>query len=86
MLTLCTGTIDKTRYVVHIDDGLKIEVDVFHGLNEGLVIAEIELRTEDEKYKAPDWLGDEISPDSEMYHMLSNSRLSLYPYSTWNKA
>lgn len=74
MLELCEkNIIDKTRYEVEFD-GKTFEVDVFHGVNEGLVLAELELQTEDEPYSAPEWLG-EVTGDMRYY----NSYLSKYP-------
>ena len=55
------------------------EVDVFHGDNEGLIMAEIELGSEDEAFERPDWLGEEVTGDRRYY----NSYLSKFPYKTW---
>lgn len=68
MMSLCLpGKIVKTRY--HIPSGKHIyEVDVFHDKNEGLVIAEIELTSEDELFEKPDWLGDEVTGRAEYYN------------------
>ncbi|MCX6302931.1 MAG: CYTH domain-containing protein [Bacteroidia bacterium] len=61
------GKIEKTRHMV--PQGKHIfEVDVFHDKNEGLVIAEIELGSESEKFEKPDWLGDEVTGKSEYYN------------------
>ena len=57
------------------------EVDVFHGANEGLVMAEIELASEDEPFEKPDWIGEEVSGDRRYY----NSMLTKEPYSQWTK-
>lgn len=60
LLFMCSGTrIGKTRYSV---DGW--EVDVFHGVLEGLVVAEIELKAEDQEFEAPHWLGAEVTHDA----------------------
>ena len=53
------------------------EVDVFHGANEGLVLAEIELSDELEAFEKPSWLGKEVTGDMRYY----NSMLSLHPFS-----
>jgi adenylate cyclase len=54
------GKIEKTRY--RIPSGKHVfEVDVFHGKNEGLVIAEIELESESEQFDKPDWIGEEVT-------------------------
>ena len=61
MMKLCLpGIIDKTRFIVP-SGSHTFEVDVFHGRNEGLVIAEIELSSKDEHYDIPDWLGAEVT-------------------------
>ncbi|WKW46202.1 CYTH domain-containing protein [Myroides sp. JBRI-B21084] len=79
LMLLCEDyIIDKTRYVVLNGDAV-FEVDVFEGLNEGLVIAEIELQTADEHFFKPDWLGDELTGDIRFY----NAYLSNHPFSTW---
>ncbi len=74
------GSIDKTRYLVKNTDGKHVwEVDEFHGDNEGLVMAEIELAAEDEAFDKPDWLGKEVTGDSRYY----NSMLKAHPYKSW---
>jgi len=55
------------------------EVDVFHGDNEGLVMAEIELGSPEEEFERPDWLGQEVTGDRHYY----NSFLSLHPFKSW---
>ena len=83
MLRLCEqGVIDKTRHIVEVTDGNVtnvFEIDEFHGDNEGLVIAEIELSSEDEEFLRPQWLGEEVTSDSRYY----NSYLSAHPYTLW---
>ena len=76
---LCAGpVIDKTRYrVAH--DAHVWDVDVFHGENAGLVLAEIELAREDECFACPAWLGAEVSGDPRYY----NSNLAQRPYRSW---
>ncbi len=65
---LCTGAvIDKTRFRVPYA-GKVWEVDVFHGDNDGLVVAEIELLREDEPFECPPWLGAEVSGDPRYYN------------------
>jgi len=74
------GMIEKTRYYVRNTDGIHVwEVDEFHKDNEGLVIAEIELESEDECFDIPDWLGEEVTSDPRYY----NSMLSRHPFKTW---
>lgn len=70
--------IAKTRYISEI--GGKIwEVDVFKGENEGLIVAEIELESEDEEFKRPEWILDEVSTDVRYY----NFNLTKNPFSRW---
>ena len=74
------GVIDKTRYLVRNTDGVHTwEVDEFHGDNEGLTVAEVELAAEDEPFDRPAWLGEEVTPDTRY----SNSALSNRPFKDW---
>lgn len=76
------GVIDKTRYFIRNEDGIHTwEVDVFHGDNEGLIIAEIELETEQDSFAKPDWLGEEVT-GNPMYY---NSAISKNPYRNWKE-
>ena len=70
--------IDKTRYIVE-HKGHTWEIDEFHGDNEGLVLAEIELGDVDEEYLRPPFLGREVTGDRHYY----NAYLSHHPYKTW---
>ncbi|MCB0472182.1 MAG: CYTH domain-containing protein [Flavobacteriaceae bacterium] len=72
------GVIDKTRYEVR-SGGHTFEIDEFYGENEGLIIAEVELSAEDEKFVKPDWLGDEVTGQVKYY----NSMLMKNPYKNW---
>lgn len=77
LMALCvSGVIDKTRYLVPFGKHT-YEVDVFHGANEGLVLAEIELSDEQEAFEKPSWLGEEVTGDVRYY----NSMLCLRPFS-----
>ncbi len=79
LLKLCEpGIIEKTRYRVKCGRHI-IEVDEFHGENEGLIVAEIELSSADESFEKPAWLGREVTGDQRYY----NSYLSRNPYSGW---
>lgn len=79
LLLLCEpGIVDKTRYLVDFS-GHTFEVDEFHGENQGLVMAELELVSEDEPYQRPEWLGDEVTGDRRYY----NAYLSKHPFTTW---
>jgi adenylate cyclase len=79
LLRLCEkGVIDKIRYEVIV--GVHVyEVDVFAKENEGLVIAEIELSSEEETFEKPNWLGKEVTGDKRYY----NSYLSKTPFKNW---
>lgn len=70
--------IEKTRYEIPIDAHLW-EIDVFHGDNDGLVLAEIELTDENEPFAHPDWLVQEVTGDPRYY----NSNLLQNPYKDW---
>jgi CYTH domain-containing protein len=72
------SVITKTRYLVDFKRHTW-EVDEFHGDNEGLVVAEIELDDENEIFEKPDWLDDEVTAD---YRYL-NSNLSKLSYKAW---
>lgn len=79
MLKLCRGgVVDKTRWLVPFG-GHTFEVDEFHGDNEGLLFAEVELQSEDENYDRPPFLGPEVTGNKHFYnsHLLSN------PYKLW---
>lgn len=79
LLTLCEkGIIDKKRYLVHFKNQI-VEVDVFFGENEGLIIAEIELTSTDILPQLPDWIGEEVTGDVKYY----NSQLSKHPFKLW---
>ena len=68
MTALCLpGRIEKTRYLVPAGKHT-FEVDVFHGKNEGLIIAEIELSSEDESFERPEWLGEEVTGNPAYYN------------------
>lgn len=81
LIPLCTsGLIDKTRHLVHNTDGRHTwEIDEFHGDNEGLVVAEIELSSEDDPFDRPAWLGEEVTGLRRYY----NASLSRHPYKEW---
>lgn len=79
LLTLCEkGTIDKIRYEIPLGNHT-YEVDVFAGENDGLVLAEIELNSENESFETPSWLGEEVTGDAQYY----NAYLSNNPYLSW---
>lgn len=72
--------ISKTRYLIK-SGNQTFEVDEFYGSNQGLIMAEIELKDEEEVFDRPDWLGEEVTSDIRYY----NSYLSKYPFSTWEE-
>lgn len=79
LLAICEpGIIEKTRYLISVQSHL-FEVDVFDGDNKGLIVAEVELQSEDESFVAPNWLGKEVTGDKKYY----NSNLSLHPFKNW---
>ena len=76
---MCLGDIiDKTRYPVVLG-ALTWEIDEFHGANQGLVVAEVELTHEDQPFERPPWLGEEVSHDPRYL----NARLVQHPYAAW---
>ncbi len=72
------GVVDKRRYLVK-SGSHTFEVDEFYGANEGLVMAEVELGSEDEPYEKPDFIGIEVTGDKRFY----NSHLLANPYCLW---
>ena len=79
LIKLCLpGTIEKERHYVKVGNHVW-EVDVFHGENEGLIVAEIELASEEELFELPAWAGEEVSNETRYY----NSMLAKNPFSRW---
>ena len=77
--TLCKRPlIEKVRYVLAVG-AHTWEIDVFEGDNAGLVVAEIELRREDEAFERPEWVGNEVTDDPRYF----NSNLVANPYRAW---
>ena len=74
-----TGAIEKTRYYVPVGKHL-FEVDEFHGNNQGLTLAEVELASPNEPFERPSWLGLEVTNDSRYY----NSMLARHPFALWD--
>jgi CYTH domain-containing protein len=72
--------IDKRRYLVEYE-GHTFEVDEFYGDNAGLTLAEVELKSEDEEFARPEWLGAEVTGIKRYY----NSHLRAYPYKDWSE-
>lgn len=79
LMKLCEpGVIDKTRYLVRSGSHI-FEVDEFYGENEGLVVAEVELESEEEEFVKPDFIAEEVTGDIRYY----NSQLMKKPYTSW---
>jgi CYTH domain-containing protein len=82
LLKLCEpGVIEKYRYEVEVGQHL-FEVDEFTGLNEGLLMAEVELQHENEAFVRPPWLGREVTGQEPYY----NSYLSKFPFKEWQNS
>jgi len=79
LLKICEkGIIEKIRHLIYFK-GHTFEVDEFSGENEGLILTEIELESEDYTFEKPEWLGEEVTGNNRYY----NSSLSRYPYKYW---
>lgn len=73
--------IEKTRHYVPMQ-GFEWEIDEFHGQNAGLVVAEIELDSEDQPFPRPEWLGAEVTHLERYYNVC----LVRHPYADWDEA
>ena len=81
MMKICLpGRVSKDRWLIH-SGAHTIEVDEFFDENQGLVMAEIELESEDEPYLKPDFLGREVTGNRRYY----NGHLTRYPYTLWTE-
>ncbi|GHC43677.1 CYTH domain-containing protein [Ulvibacter litoralis] len=79
LLLLCEeGIIEKIRYEIKAGNHI-FEVDEFFGNNAGLIVAEVELTTENEAFNKPSWLAEEVTGAIQYY----NSQLSKHPYKSW---
>lgn len=79
LLKICEpGVIDKTRHLVEVGKHT-YEVDEFHADNQGLIVAEVELSSEEETFEKPEWLGEEVTGDVKYF----NSMLMKNPYKNW---
>lgn len=78
LLSQCDKKIEKTRFIIEFA-GLNWEVDVFDGDNKGLIMAEIELESEDQVFEKPEWLGMEVTQDKRYL----NVNLINQPISSW---
>jgi CYTH domain-containing protein len=70
--------VEKIRYTEEVA-GHKWEIDVFKGKNEGLIVAEIEMKSEDEEIIYPHWIIDDVTKQDKYY----NSNLAKHPYKEW---
>ena len=78
MDTMCPFRLEKHRYEVSYQ-GFVFEIDEYFGDNAPLIVAELELPSEDAPFPCPDWLGEEITADGRF----TNAYLSKHPYSEW---
>lgn len=79
LLDICEKPlIEKNRYRIE-EGGLVWEIDEFFGENQGLIIAELELQSEDQEFEKPDWIGEEVTGDPRYY----NANLIKNPYTKW---
>ena len=79
LTSFCDGVLEKVRHHVRVD-GMLFEIDEFHGDNEGLIVAEIELTALDAAFPRPPWLGREVSALTRYY----NVNLIAHPYRQWS--
>jgi adenylate cyclase len=82
LLALCDGPLVRKLRRVVVHAGATWEIDEFLGDNAGLVVAEIELASEDEAFEPPPWLGAEVTHDARYF----NSNLAAAPFSTWSES
>ena len=82
LMNICEpGIIDKHRYLVPNTDGVHVwEIDVFHGDNDGLIMAEVELESENAPFDKPDFIGREVTGNRRYY----NSHMRKFPYKMWD--
>ena len=78
LLRRCLGVVDKVRHIVEYESHT-FEIDEFRGDNEGLIVAEVELSTHNERVTLPTWCGDEVTGERCFY----NSFLSKHPFKSW---
>ena len=76
--TMCEDIVVKTRHIFHIF-GDVWEIDEFHGDNEGLIVAECEIPSEDYELRLPKWIIEEVTGQERFY----NNSLANYPFSEW---
>ncbi len=79
LLKMCLDFLVEKRRYKEKNGNLVWEIDVFEGKNKGLILAEVELKREDQEIQIPDWVKKEVSGDKRYY----NSYLVVNPYSEW---
>lgn len=79
MLDLCEGPIIEKQRWLTVVGGMTWEVDEFFGDNAGLIVAEIELDSETQKFEMPNWVGEEVTHDDRYF----NSSLTIHPFQNW---
>lgn len=72
--------IEKKRYKIPVGE-VVWEIDEFMGVNAGLIVAEVELKSEEQQFDKPEWIGEEVSGDPRYF----NSNLVAHPYTEWDK-
>lgn len=72
--------IEKKRYKIPVGD-VVWEIDEFMGVNAGLIVAEVELKSEEQQFDKPEWIGEEVSGDPRYF----NSNLVAHPFTEWDK-
>jgi adenylate cyclase len=82
LILLCEQPIIKKMRHLVVKENHTWEIDVFEGENKGLIVAEIELSEENEKFEIPVWIGKEVTEDTRYY----NSQLIENPFFNWNKS
>jgi adenylate cyclase len=79
LLKICEpGVIDKTRYEINYGNHT-FEVNEFYGENRGLIVAEVELQSENEQFEKPEWLGEEVTGEVKYYNVM----LMKNPFTKW---
>ncbi len=81
LLMLCDQPlIEKTRYT-YDHEGFTWEIDEFHGVNQGLLVAEVELESKDQEFSKPEFVAEEVTGQVKYYNMM----LLKNPYTTWEQ-
>lgn len=75
------GEVIKTRYEYIHTDGKKWELDEYEDKNKGIVLADIELSTENEKFEIPEWVWQETTKEKR----ITNNSFTMHPYQDWTE-